>query len=265
MLARQQRSTNALPRTLDSDDSDDPPRPSKFRSRFADDSDDEIDIPQFAPVRGIPRRNNDEESTDLDDSSEEDQPTPAAKTPPKLQIPQGNAPAPASSNEALSPNSEKKRGLLGLFRSKKPKDEALSPVTESPQAPAQPKTTTDTSKPSRLGFSSAAERDRMIEQTRAKLEAAREQQHPGGKQQGHAKLHRRHMPDRVMSDSWPLPPALADEKPRPTTADGPPIRNGTTRLNQGSMRKPNQPVEAVARSGKKKKFPMLRKVFGLTD
>ncbi|KIW70642.1 hypothetical protein, variant [Phialophora macrospora] len=275
MFANQQRSTGALPagfnmqnnrsRILDSDDSDDHPRPSKFRSRFADDSDDEIDIPQFAPVRGIPRRNNDEESTDLDDSSEEDQSTPAAKTPPKLQIPQGNAPAPASSTEALSPNSEKKRGLLGLFRSKKPKDEALSPVTKSPQAPTQPKTTTDTSKPSRLGFSSAAERDRMIEQTRAKLEAAREQHHPGGQQQGHAKLQRRHMPERVMSDSWPLPPTLADEKPRPTTADGPPVRNGTTRLNQGSMRMTNLSVEAVGRSGKKKKFPMLRKVFGLTD
>ncbi|ETI23843.1 hypothetical protein G647_05650 [Cladophialophora carrionii CBS 160.54] len=274
MLGRQQRSNPPLPtafkqnnrsRILDSDDSDDEPRPSKFRSRFDDDSDDEVEVPQFAPVRGIPRRNNDDESTDLDDSSEEDQPTPAAKTPPKLQVPQGHGSAPASSTEALSPNSEKKRGLLGLFRSKKPKDEALSPVAESPQASTLPKTPTDTSKPSRLGFSSAAERDRMIEQTRAKLEAAKEQEHPGGHQHGHAKLQRRHMPERVMSDSWPLPSTLADEKPRPTTADGPPTRNGTTRLNQGSMRNTSQSGEAIGRSGKKKKFPMLRKVFGLTD
>ncbi|EXJ62293.1 hypothetical protein A1O7_02726 [Cladophialophora yegresii CBS 114405] len=273
MVGRQQRSNPPVPtvskqnnrsRIHDSDDSDEEPRPSKFRSRFDDDSDDEVDVPQFAPVRGIPRRNNDEDSTDLDDSSEEDQLTPAAKTPPKLQVPQGNGSAPASSTEALSPNSEKKRGLLGLFRSKKPKDEALSPVTESPQASTMPKTT-DTSNPSRLGFASAAERDRMIEQTRARLEAAKEQEHPSSHQQGHAKLQRRHMPDRVMSDSWPLPSALADEKPRPTTADGLLTRNGTTRLNQGSMRNTSQSGEAIGRSGKKKKFPMLRKVFGLTD
>ncbi|KIW27681.1 uncharacterized protein PV07_07402 [Cladophialophora immunda] len=245
-------------RILDSDDEDEQPQRSKWRSRFADDSDDETDVPQFAPVRGIPRRDNDDESTDLDDSSDDQ------RTAPKLQIPQGDSAAPLSSTEALSPNSEKKRGLLGLFRSKKPKEESLSPVVESPQRPAK---TTDTNKASRLGFASTAEKDRAIALARAKLEAAKEQQNPGGQQHGHAKLHRRHAPERVMSDSWPLPPALplANETARPSTMDGPPMRNGTTRLNQGSMRKPNEFAEAVGRSGKKKKFPMLRKAFGLKD
>ncbi|KAJ9603974.1 hypothetical protein H2200_011496 [Cladophialophora chaetospira] len=274
LLSRPQKSTPAptsgftqrnRSRILDSDDEDEVPRPSKFRSRFADDSDDDVDVPQFAPVRGIPRRHNDEDSTDLDDSSDEERPAPAVKTPPKLQIPQNNTSVPNSSAEALSPNSEKKRGLFGMFRSKKPKDQGLTPVIESPQAKLTERNT-DTSKPSRLGFSSNAERDRMIEQTRAKLEASKSQQHPGGQQQGHNKLQRRQMPERVMSDSWPLPPTLADEKPqRPTTSDGPPMRNGTTRLNQGSMRKPNAGVDTVGRSGKKKKFPKLRKAFGLTD
>ncbi len=255
---------NNRSRILDSDDEDEQPQPSKFRSRFADDSDDDVDVPQFAPVRGIPRKHNDEESTDLDDSSDEGRSAPAAKTPPRLQIPQSNTSVPTSSVEALSPNSEKKRGLFGRFRSKKPKDETPSSVTASPQGPIR--ATTDTSKPSRLGFSSNAERDKMIAQTRAKLEAAKEQQNPGGQQQGPAKLQRRQMPERIMSDSWPLPPLVGDEKPqRPTTSDGPPVRNGTTRLNQGSMRRPGQPSEPVGRSGKKKKFPMLRKAFGLKD
>lgn len=277
MFARQNRSGDLAPfsgfssqnnrsRILDSDDEDEPPVRSKWRSRFADDSDDETDVAQLTPVRGIPRRNNDEDSTDLDDSSDEEQSTArTAPAAPRLQIPSGNVAAPASSAEALSPNSEKKRGLLGLFRSKKPKEETLSPVAESPRGPAM-MTTTDTSKPSRLGFASNAERDRIIEQTRARLEASREQQHGGGQQQqGHAKLQRRHMPERIMSDSWPLPPALPDEARRPMTSDGPLVRNGTTRLNQGSMRKPNEGAEVVGRSGKKKRFPMLRKAFGLKD
>ena len=270
-FGRQQRSTPALSAALgsqnnrsrihDSDDEDAKPRPGKWRSRFADDSDDDSDVPNFAPVRGIPRKDNAADSTDLDDSSDEDRSTSVAQAPPKLQIPQGNAPS--DSAEALSPNTAKKRGLLGMFRSKKPKDESSPAGPDSPQAPI--KMTTDTSKPSRLGFASNAERDRVIAQTRAKLEAAKEQQHPGGQQQGRGKLQRRHTPERVMSDSWPLPPTIADEKHRPTTSDGRPMRNGTTRLNQGSMRRANEPAEALGRSGKKKKFPMLRKAFGLKD
>jgi serine/arginine repetitive matrix protein 2 len=254
-------------RILDSDDEDDQPQPDKWRSRFADDSDDEdVEVPHFAPVRGIPRRNNGEDSTDLEDSSDEERPTPTKRSVPKLQIPQ-TAPAALSSNEPLSPNSEKKRGLFGLFKNKKPKEETLSPVVESPNDRIKP--TTDTSKPSRLGFASNAERDRIIAETQAKLEAAKEDSRTPITQTASTtssgKLQRRHMPERVMSDSWPLPPPIGDDKLRPNTADGQPIRNGTTRLNQGSMRVPNVPADAVGRSGKKKKFPMLRKAFGLKD
>ncbi|OAL20652.1 hypothetical protein AYO22_08661 [Fonsecaea multimorphosa] len=253
---------NNRSRVLDSDDEDEQPQRSKWRSRFADDSDDESDVPQFAPVRGIPRRTTDDESTDLDDSSDEERASRQAQAAPKLQIPQSDTTGLPSSGEALSPNSEKKRGLLGMFRSKKPKDDSPSPVVESPQKPPK---TTDTTKGSRLGFASTAERDKAIAQARAQLEAAKEQQNPGGQQHGHAKLQRRHAPERVMSDSWPLPPASSNENARPSTMDGPPMRNGTTRLNQGSMRKPPDFAEPVGRSGKKKKFPMLRKAFGLKD
>ncbi|RVX71399.1 hypothetical protein B0A52_04971 [Exophiala mesophila] len=243
-------------RVVDSDDEGDAARRPKFRSRFADDSDDEPDT-HYTPVRGIPRRANDSDSTDLEDSSDEEKV--AARTPPKLAIP-ANAAQPVS-GEPLSPNSEKKRGLFGRFRSKKPKDEALSPVVESPKPVS--------SKPSHLGFSSGSERDRIIAETQARLEEAKYGPaiDPAASSQGHAKLQRRHQPQRVMSDSWPLPPKIPDHLDnRPGTAESAPVvRNGTTRLAEGSMRTGTYEVQAVGRSGKKKRFPMLRKAFGLKD
>ncbi|KAL2428148.1 hypothetical protein ABEF91_007361 [Exophiala dermatitidis] len=249
----------ARSRIADSDDEDAVPRTSKFRSRFADDSDDEVDTSHLTPVRGIPRRAGDDDSTDLEDSSEEEKPT--VKTPPKLQIP-ANSAALSGEEPPLSPTTEKKRGLFGRLRGKKHKEEpSLPSVNSTPSAPK-----VDASKPSQLGFASAAERDRVIEQTRAKLEAAKDQP-VAESPSSHAKLQRRHQPHRMMSDSWPLPPPNIQESGtiRPSTSDGAPFRNGSTRLTQGSMRPKEPPIEAVGRSGKKKKFPMLRKAFGLKD
>ncbi|EER27841.1 hypothetical protein CPC735_031770 [Coccidioides posadasii C735 delta SOWgp] len=50
--------------------------PSGFKSRFADSSDEELDVQKFTPVRGIPRRRGaiDGDSTDLEDSSDSDAP-----------------------------------------------------------------------------------------------------------------------------------------------------------------------------------------------
>jgi hypothetical protein len=249
-------------RVADSDDEDAAPQRGKWRSRFDDDSDDDAEMTQFTPVRGIPRRR-DSDSTDLQDSSDNEKSQLSVQTPAKTRIPSSGAPA--WEEEPQSPNAEKKRGLLGMFRSsKKAKEESPSPVLESPAVPAR----TDTSgKPSHLGFGSAAERDRMIEQTRAKLEASKEPARPNTASNAHHKLQRRQTPQRVMSDSWPLPPKLpASMNERPSTADGPPYRNGTTRLNQGSMRMAElPPAEAIGRGGKKKRFPMLRKAFGLKD
>ncbi|KAK6367977.1 uncharacterized protein PV06_09296 [Exophiala oligosperma] len=243
--------------SVDSDDEDDRPKPGKWLSRFAADSDDEDDL---TPVRGIPRRAGDNDSTDLEDSSDEERPKTPIQ-PARLQIPQ-NVMSPARS-EAISPNTEKKRGLFGRLRGKKQKEEAPSPIVESPQMP----TSSDLSKPANLGFSSKAERDRMIEQTRARLEAAQSPSQPA--HQTHHKLQRRQGPQRIMSDSWPLPPKIPENEEnmdiRPNTADGPPMRNGSTRLNRGSMRTQEVPLEPIGRGGKKKRFPMLRKAFGLKD
>lgn len=256
------RATLSMPkhrsRIVDSDDEDDAPITRRWRSRFADDSDDdEPGATNLAPVRGIPRRGGESDSTDLEDSSDNEKPTSRGQAPLTLQIPQ-NAMS-TSATEPLSPNTEKKRGLFGIFRSKKPKDEPASPVLIAPPVPAK----TESGKPSHLGFSSGAERDRIIEQTRARLQAVKDQEDPPA--QAHGKLQRRHAPQRVMSDSWPLPPKLPDSmQDRPNTSDGALLRNGTTRLQQGSMRH-EEPVEAYGRGGKKKRFPKLRKAFGLKD
>ncbi|KEF61308.1 uncharacterized protein A1O9_02873 [Exophiala aquamarina CBS 119918] len=242
-------------RIVDSDDEDNSPRPTKWRSRFADDSDDD---PEFTPVRGIPRRANNDDSTDLEDSSDEEKaPVRAA---PKLVVATNNTTTPGGVPEP--PASPQKRGLFGRFRSKRPKEETPSPVIDFPQpAPKQEKT-----KASQLGFSSTAERDKMIEQTRARLEAAQNVQAAASPPpSSHGKLQRRHIPQRVMSDSWPLPPKIPDHmNNRPGTAESAPVRNGSTRLAEGSMRGYHD-SPAVGKSGKKKRFPMLRKAFGLKD
>lgn len=246
-------------RIIDSDDEDDAPKPSKWRSRFAEDSDDEPDT-HFTPVRGIPRLANDSDSTDLEDSSDEEK-APPRTPPPKLALATNNVGSPGA--EALSPNTQKKRGIFGRFRGKKAKEGTLSPMIESPQAASKP----DSTKPSQLGFSSAAERDRIIAQTQAKLEQAQHQQQvvmtpPSS---SHGKLQRRHIPQRVMSDSWPLPPKIPDDvDSRPGTAESAPVHNGSTRLNKGSLRGQID-LPPAGRSGKKKRFPMLRKAFGLKD
>lgn len=247
-------------RIVDSDDEDDyTPKPTKWRSRFADDSDDED--PGFTPVRGIPRRANDSDSTDLEDSSDEEKAP--VRAPAKLAVSTNNITTPSTGGVPQSPTSPQKRGLFGRFRSKKPKEEASSPVVESPPAPPKQEKT----KASQLGFSSTAERDRIIEQTRARLEAT--QNGPvvaaSPPASSHGKLQRRHIPQRVMSDSWPLPPKIPDDVDhRPGTAESAPVRNGSTRLAEGSMRGYHD-AAAVGKSGKKKRFPMLRKAFGLKD
>lgn len=246
-------------RIVDSDDEEDyAPKSSKWRSRFADDSDD--DEPNFTPVRGIPRRANDSDSTDLEDSSDEEKAQ--VRSTPRPGVITNSTSSPAAMGVPQSPTSPQKRGLFGRFRSKKAKEEAPPPVMESPPAAPQPEKT----KASQLGFSSAAERDKMIEQTRARLEAVQTAQAVASPPpSSHGKLQRRHMPQRVMSDSWPLPPRMSDHvDDRPGTAESAPVRNGSTRLADGSMRGYHD-AQAVGKSGKKKRFPMLRKAFGLKD
>ena len=266
-------------RFADSDDEDDA-GPRTFRSRFEDSSDDDGDAIKYRPVRGIPRRADDGDSTDLDDSDDE------KKTASK---PQGLTINPTQANGAgkttdlpSSPTSStaKKAGFFSRFRSKKEKDlgsqsklggtiaernarlEQNRPAVEAAKqeekiSTPQKKEDSDKKQASRLGFSSIAERDRVLEQTRQKLEEARGQQ---GDLRPSLSTSGRQKPERIMSDSWPLPPKMpAIAEDRPNTADGvaPPaaeVRPGT------SGRQPS-----YGRSGKKKRFQGLRKAFRLND
>jgi len=279
----------ALPsRFADSDDEDesrDHHHHHLFRSRFADSSDDEDDLGKFAPVRGIPRRAGDEESTDLEDSSDGEV---SARGGP---IPASNGLGPGGGS--LSPASEKKRGLFGRLRGKKNKDEkaalklGLNPAGEKSTilqraaaaardaakeqqdhvALPMTKGREEKRKSSQFGFGSIEERDAVIEQTRLKLEKAQERRPTTPVADG--KLHRRQTPSRILSDSWPLPAGM---KARPNTSDG--FGHNGSGVTPG-LEEDIQTDDGIkdhhgagvvyGRSGKKKRFIMLRKAFGLKD
>lgn len=261
-------SSQARPR-VDSLDEDAAPMPSSFQSRYADSSDDEGGDLHLRPVRGIPRKHDEGDSTDLEDSSEDE----AKKTKTKgLRIqPPAAGSVPNEPASPSSPSSKKKRGLFGRFR--KDKGEPASPNADNTimarsEADVQIKETpTKKGKSTALGFGSKAEQEAMIEATRQKLEAAQER--PQSPTPG--KLQRRVTPQRVMSDSWPLPPKLnTDNDDRPYTSEGingnvatrPELgERGSTSLTADSA----TPSSILGRSGKKKRFPMLRKAFGLKD
>ena len=270
-------------RFADSSDEDDEPAPRVFRSRFAD-SDDEEDVPfpaGLTPVRGIPRRSGQQsgDSTDLEDSEDEDKvmplPSPirshkSSPLAPNKNIPEGSVIAANSltpnrsgleaSKYATAPddvaNKDKKRHSFFGLRGKK-KDSAViatpdSPHLVNPVAPFETHRRTF----SLASMSTTSERPRS------------------------PKLQRRNTPDltRITSDSWPLPspPASEGRISRPGTS------GSAGALGTGVMRPrfrkrhttgqltdvaetEEKPTVVSGRTGKKKKFPKLRKAFGLTD
>ena len=286
------------------DSDDDEPRPSKFKSRFHDSSDEEDEPTKFRPVRGIPRKADDEDSTDLEDSSDEEEKVPTSRPqPPKIVT---SAPAPvAQPTSPTSPTSpSKKKGFFSRLRNKKDKEEPGKPASGSAAAQRDDEEE-EVTPDGMMGFSSAAERDEMIRLTMAKLEAAKsgeqEQsatatapaaQRPGTGQRvmsdssqrsaqrpgtgsrvmsdiSQRSSQRQGMGQRVMSDSWPLPEQTElPDGDRPSTSDGLPKTNGSAiRPGPGSRMASGDIDNTVAygRSGKKKRFPKLRKAFGLKD
>lgn len=260
-------------RFADSDDED--ARPQTYRSRFEDSSDEEPEMIKYRPVRGIPGKANQEDSTDLEDSSDEGQKTKAKS---KRQSPKspdalnGLSPKPVDQEPAvsttitsppLSPEDSPKRGsIFGRFRSKKAKDSSNQDIKTQPAITI-----------------SKQEKEKNQEQARADLEdhARSPVESPTPPTEMRGKLQRRHTPQRLTSDSWPLPPpkpAFVDDG-RPSTSDGTAegLSNG---LRPGLGPRPDSSgtlstqasaggTPVLGRSGKKKRFPMLRKAFGLHD
>ncbi|ERF69216.1 hypothetical protein EPUS_01173 [Endocarpon pusillum Z07020] len=240
------------------DSDEDVSEPQTFRSRFEDSSDEEAGVTKYRPVRGIPTRPDEGDSTDLEDSSDEAEKrraksrrqgpkSPDAVNGARTSI--AKEPDISSPVESLAPPvNGKKKGIFGRFGGKKSKD-----VTTD----AQP---------------TKAERDMHSPRLRADLDGGRSPEMPASPE-GRGKLQRRHTPQRLTSDSWPLPlKATADDDDRPQTSNGTGTAQdangrpgwGTRQDTSGTVRtEDGTPV--LGRTGKKKRFPKLRKAFGLHD
>lgn len=240
------------------DSDEDVSEPQTFRSRFEDSSDEEAGVTKYRPVRGIPTRPDEGDSTDLEDSSDEAEKRRAKSRrqgPKSPDAVNGARTSTAKEPEISSPIESpappvngKKKGIFGRFGGKKSKDATIyAQLTK-------------------------AEREMHSPRLRADLDGGRSPEMPASPE-GRGKLQRRHTPQRVTSDSWPLPlKAAADDDDRPQTSDGTGTAQdangrpgwGTRHDTSGTVRtEDGTPV--LGRTGKKKRFPKLRKAFGLHD
>ena len=247
------------------DSSDDEDMPKAYRSRFAESSDeDEPTKPMknLTPVRGIPRKIDEGDSTDLQDSSEE--------AVPKLQQQQGSSKGNKPDSATLA---------TGSFR---PKMAATAPPATPTTNGGPPKAAeTAPEKKKRSFFGSLARKKDDVKVTKSENDTLDRRIVLPEKSRGYGastdasvpspkspKLQRRNTPKSIPSSAWPLPdvPIPTGTVNRPNTSDG--VALAAARPDIGSRRLTAQPDPAngvLGRSGKKKRFPMLRKAFGLHD
>ena len=243
-------------RFADSDEDRSGPR--TFRSRFEDSSDDEHGVIKYRPARGILGKLDQEDSTDLEDSSDDGEKQTAKSRRQRPKSPEAvkgvrtkvaiepNVSSPAA--RPMSPTDGKKKGIFGRFRSKKVKES-----TQDPQ----------------LGN---AEREEHDEETRPELEGARSPEMTASPD-SRGKLQRKHIPRRMASDTWPLPTKSApNDDDRPKTSEGTGSMEGAkgrpdlgTRQDTSGTVRTEGGTPVVGRTGKKKRFPKLRRAFGLHD
>ncbi|OKL61026.1 hypothetical protein UA08_03830 [Talaromyces atroroseus] len=256
-------SSNAGSRLEDSDDESSGGR-RLFRSRFADSSDeDEPTTSNLTPVRGIPRRQGkyDGESTDLDDSSDEQT---------KRQIRNG---AIRASQQMTQEDIDrilsqpKKKGILSRFR---------SPTRGSGKD----------GKVQKSNIEGPAKRDTPLERSRLELARTRDEADAYSARPISPKLQKKQK--HAFNDTWPLSSEQSsplksipdDTRTRPSTSDG--IVNGSNARDHSGGVRPHinrhgtsgsidsrvtstASEVVVGHTGKKKRFPMLRKAFGLRD
>ncbi|KAI9832026.1 MAG: hypothetical protein M1819_004570 [Sarea resinae] len=258
--------------------SDEEPSRAQFSSRFADSSDDEdsvapMKVPSnLTPVRGIPRKANDDgESTDLSDSSaDESAVSPRAVAARAVDAPvigraradsrEGSALAAGSLRQGISDQDIRDASFASPGREKKKKSIFGALGRRK-----------DTSKVAKADMESAARRDTPLERSMAEIHAGKTTSANNSPRP--PKLQRRITPQGinpsqgVVPDLWPLSPgSTVDGDDRPSTADGLPA---TSRPELGVRRSTlTTTIEGApvsGRTGKKKKFPMLRRVFGIHD
>ena len=285
-------------------DSSDEELPPMRSSRFEDSSDDD-EPDSLAPVRGIPRRIDEGDSTDLEDSSTENvggptrgksndtQPTSISA---RSALPEGHALAsgslrvapgdePATSGMGMglqakkaAEKDRKKRSFFGGLGSRR-KDEASrtrqAASDRSPQLSAPMGSLQEVAVPSPAATPSkkAAAVGMGSPSTMGTSQPSSAQASPKP-----PKLQRRHTPRRLTSTgdvSWPSgkPAGQAKSAPvsRPRTSDGPgpkspvhrPDAGGRRVTEQGARTVISKPTDGAVKAEKKRKFPMLRKAFGL--
>lgn len=252
------------------DSSDEDDRRSAQRSRLADSSDEEP--ANLAPVRGIPRRIDEGDSTDLDDSSTENAPTPSKPktngtkptldTKPEglalatgsLRVVTGNGPSMAMGSGLQAKKAvevdKKIRSFFGGLGSKKRDDlsriqraeiESLARMDNPPERSRQERTLiTGAPKCERVLGPSSPTADPLARTGRSAIgpRISSAQNSPKS-----PKLQRRNTPKtvpRAQDNSWPLPqsPGVATSTPdgRPRTSDGAAAANGAGRPDMGIRR-----------------------------
>ena len=285
----------------DSSDEEDS-RPTRS-SRFADSSDDEP--AGLTPVRGIPRRIDEGDSTDLEDSSVEDAPAtsqpklngvkPSLDTKPEgvalatgsLRVASGDTPATALGTglqaKKAAEKDKKKRSFFGGLGSKKRNDPSRV-MKADVESPARRDTPLERSKVERSLTITAPKDERVLGPSSPTADPVAQAGRPDMNSRTSSaqnspkspKLQRRNTPKRLTSAndiSWPLP-QNPDGAPgsRPRTSDGPAASNGTVRPEIGTRRTTVQgappPPNAplvVGKTEKKKRFGMLRKALGIQN
>lgn len=332
-----QRPNRFKSRFVDSDDSDDdaPPRRGAFRSRF-DDSDDEDDV-KLAPVRGIPRRQGQEDgdSTDLEDSDDqadagkaarkrEKQSTPMVpssadvdkamgaarkklgmvappQTPPQADakngqvLSQGNLKTQAEDSPSESKSraedvnftpDKKRRTFMGsILRRNRSSQQSVTRLSFPPgEAPAMPSSPLATNAPVTASATQSPNAKSARPQSPTApgklVRRSSTQPQPPRMKRGDSTFSTATAPPMMSemdnpSEFWPLPPVPkvpdnVDElksDARPATSDGTPVQ--IQRSASGHNVRFSEPAGPRAvyssRTGKKKKFGMLRRAFGLDD
>jgi hypothetical protein len=272
-----------------SDDEIESTRPARFISRFADSSDEDEPLPtSFRPVRGIPRRGDrDQDSTDLEDSSEDEAKTPMRPKPATSTQPNNPVVGPLTTPQDLE-----------LYLSQPKKRSLLSRLTPSRKSRA------NDGKIRKSELDSAVRRDTPLERTRSEREQMKDGviDGQGGSSDSpitsrfrpaSPKLHKRTTSESV---SWSLsstsaPPGSSQLRLPPNVfSDRPQSADNALRVNGDSpngnedwasrfrpkfenRRNTSSTVSsgifsegaAIGQAGRKKRFPLLRKAFGLRD
>ena len=252
-----------------SDDEDYRPPPS---SRFAGSSD-EDEPAGLTPVRGIPRRTDEGDSTDLEDSSVENVPAspkarvngtkPAVNTKPEgaalasgsLRAPSGDGPTTAMGSglqaKKAAEKENKKRSFFGVLGSRKKNDDPARVRKSDAESAARRDTPLERSKAERmLSAGPANTNERVLAPNSPTAPPVPQTTRPNlGSRSSTAasspktpKLQRRNTPKQTTTAndiSWPLPQGAGGIQSapdsRPQTSDGPGVSGATERPNVGRV------------------------------